>query len=280
MINHRDKLFHKKKDDPLNHRIKSAYNLFRNRITREIKKAKKLYYNEYFKNNLNNMKKTWQGIKQIINLNNKTGPQITQLCHKGKLINTNEEMANTFNDFFTDIGPQLAKEIPQSKRPGGTILYLNPRIPHSFLISPTNPQEISDIINMLDDSKSSGPCSVPTKLLKLARNELSIPFSDICNTSFNEGIFPDKNKVAKVIPSHKKGPTNDANNYRPISLLSVFSKIMEKLMAARLTTYLDLHDIIYPNQFGFRSGYSTTHSLISITETIKRTLDNNKYLTL
>ena len=81
----------------------------------------------------------------------------------------------------------------------------------------------------------------------------------------------------KVIPSYKKGPTNDVNNYRPISLLSTFSKIMEKLMAVRLNTYLELHEIIYPNQFGFRSGYSTTHSLITITENIKITPDRNKY---
>ena len=220
------------------------------------------------------MKKTWQGIKQIININNKAGVQINQLYHKGKQINTNQEMANTFNEFFTEIGPQLDKEIPQSKRPGGCKIYLNSRIPNSFLISITDPQEISDIINNFDDSKSTGPCSVPIKLLKLARNELSIPFSDICSTSFTEGIFPE---IIKVIPSHKKGSTNDVNNYRPISLLSVFSKILEKLMVVRLTTYLELYEIIYPNQFGFRQGYSTSHSLISITETIKKILDNNKY---
>ena len=108
------------------------------------------------------MKKTWQGIKQIININNKEGVQINQLCHKGKQINTNE--------FFTEIGPQLDKEIPQSKRPGGCKIYLNSRIPNS-LISTTDPQEISDIINNFDDSKAAGPCSVPIKLLKLARNE-------------------------------------------------------------------------------------------------------------
>ena len=114
-------------------------------------------------------------------------------------------------------------------------------------------------------------------MLKLVGNELSLSFSDICNTSFKEGIFPDKNKIAKVIPSHKKGPINDVNNYRPVSLLSTFSKIMEKIMAVRLNTYLELHEIIYPNQFGFRSGCSTTHSLITITENILKTLDRNKY---
>ena len=105
-------------------------------------------------------------------------------------------------------------------------------------------------------------------MLKLARHELSIPQNDICNTSFNAGIFPEK---------IKKGPTNDVNNYRPISLLSVFSKLLEKLMVVRLTTHLEVYEIIYPNQFGFRPGYSTSLSLISITETIKNTLDNNKY---
>ena len=75
-------------------------------------------------------------------------------------------------------------------------------------------------------------------MLKVARPILSIPFSDICNTSFIEGIFPEKDKVAKVIPSHKKGCTNDVNNYRPISLLSIFSNILEKLIVTKLTTYL------------------------------------------
>ena len=78
-----------------------------------------------------------QGIKQIININNKAGPQTSQLFYKGMQINTNQRMANTFNELFTEIGPQLDKEI----LPGGCKIYLNLRIPISFLISPTNPQE-------------------------------------------------------------------------------------------------------------------------------------------
>ena len=212
MISHREKLLHRKKESPCNQHLEKSYKLFRNRITREIKKAKKKYYKEYFENNINNMKKTWLGIKEIINMNNKLAPQITQLKYKGKQINTNVDMTNTFNDFFTNIGPILDSGIPVSLRPDGSNIYLSPRITHSFLNHPTNPQEISDLINSLDDTKSCGPCPAPTKMLKLVSKEISIPFSIICNSSFEEGVFPDKNKIAKVIPSHKKGSTTDVNN--------------------------------------------------------------------
>ena len=74
--------------------------MFRNRIIRENRKAKKDYYKNYFVDNLNNIKKTWQGIKQLINMNNKSGPQITQLNYKGKHVNSNKEMADSFNTFF------------------------------------------------------------------------------------------------------------------------------------------------------------------------------------
>ena len=204
MISHRERLLHRKKESPCNQHLEKSYKLFRNRITREIKKAKKKYYKEYFENNINNMKKTWLGIKEIINMNNKLGPQITQLKYKGKQINTNVDMANTSNDFFTNIGPILDSGIPVSLRPDVSNIYLPPRITYSFLSSPTNPQEISDLINSLDDTKSCGPCPAPTKMLKLVSKEISIPFSIICNSSFEEGVFPDKNKIAKVIPSHKK----------------------------------------------------------------------------
>ena len=277
MISHKDRLFHQKKKNPRNIRIKCLYNIFRNRVTREIKKAKKEYYKNFFETNLCNMKKTWQGIKEIINLNNRNGPKVSQLNYDGKQINTNDGMANAFNDFFTKIGPKLDKDIPPPRRDKNPTSYLKSRVYHPFLISPTNPNEINNIINALDISKSSGPCSIPIKLIKLVSDNISIPLSDICNTSFNQGIFPERNKIAKVIPIHKNGSPKDVNNYRPISLLSVFSKILEKLMASRLNTFLDLNSIIVHNQFGFRSGFSTTHSLISITETIKKTIDEKKF---
>ena len=83
----------------------------------------------------------------------------------------------------------------------------------------------------------------------------------LINESFFTGIFTDKPKIAKVIALHKKGATDDPSNYRPISLLSVFSKIFEKIMHKRLYNFLELNDVLHPLQFGFRRKHSTQHTL-------------------
>ena len=91
------------------------------------------------------------------------------------------------------------------------------------------------------------------------------------------GVFPDALKISEVIPIHKGGSTEEVNNYRPISLLSVFDKIIEKLMHKRLYEFLQEHNILFQNQFGFCKTNSTTFALLEITEKIKETIDNKKY---
>ena len=97
------------------------------------------------------------------------------------------------------------------------------------------------------------------------------------NKSFSTGVIPYKLKLAKVVPIHKKGSFDNPTNYRPISLLSVFSKLIEKLMHQRLYKFLELCDVLYSLQFGFREKHSTNHALISMTEAIKSTIDNKKF---
>ena len=98
------------------------------------------------------------------------------------------------------------------------------------------------------------------------------------NESFQSGIFPKKMQQAKVIPLFKKGCSMTVSSYRTISLLStIFSKIAEKLMYKRLYNFLEIHKIIYDLQFGFRASHSVNHALISMTESIKNSLDNKKF---
>jgi len=99
----------------------------------------------------------------------------------------------------------------------------------------------------------------------------------LINDSFLCGTFPNKLKLAKVTRFFKKGSRQDKDNYRPISVLSIFSKIFEKAMYKRFYSYLECHSILYPSQFGFRRKYSTNHTLLSITESIRNSIDNNEF---
>ena len=116
------------------------------------------------------MKSTWKGIKNILNLNNNKGTQVTQLNYNGKNLNKNKDTANAFNEFFTNVGPTLDKDIPIATNLRDPNIYLSSRVPHSLLLAPTTSHELNEIISNLDDSKSSGPSSIPTKLVKLVRN--------------------------------------------------------------------------------------------------------------
>ena len=145
-----------------------------------------------------------------------------------------------------------------------------------FIIANISIDEVLDIINQLE-SKSAGPQSIPVKLLKLIPDLIITPLCKIISNSFTSGVFPESLKISKVIPIHKEGSTQILNNYRPISLLSVFDKIIEKLMHKRLYSFLTDHNILFQNQFGFRKNNSTTYALIQITEMIKESIDNHKY---
>ena len=103
------------------------------------------------------------------------------------------------------------------------------------------------------------------------------PLTHIFNTSFKTGVFPDKLKIAKVIPVFKSGIKEDCSNYRPISLLPQFSKILEKLFNSRLSAFIDKNNIINPSQYGFRENMSTTYALTELINEITSSLNNKMY---
>ena len=185
------------------------------------------------------------------------------------------EITNNFNNFFANVGPDTEKTVPKVPNMSPS-MYLKNRNQLDLIIAHISEDEILDIINSLSN-KSTGPASIPLRLLKIVADLIVVPLCRIINISFSTGVFPDVLKVSKIIPLHKGGSTLEVNNFRPISLLSIFDKIIEKLMHKRLYDFLDEHDILYEHQFGFRKFYSTAYSLIEITEQIKSTIDNGKY---
>ena len=171
-------------------------------------------------------------------------------------------MSNVFNNYFTSIAVETKSNIKFS--PKHYTDYLSSTNTNTFFLTPTDKNEIAFIKSSLDSYKSSGPNSIPVKILKLLKNDISQQLSDIFNMSFLTGQFPSVLKIAEVIPMHKKQSKVDYANYRPISLLPNIEKIIEKLMYKRLSNFMDIKNLIYSLQFGFRQKYSTTNALTTL----------------
>ena len=241
----------------------------------ELKTSRISYYIQYFTEHKNNMKMLWSGIKSIINVKNNRLNNISQIVQNGKVIKNPQDIAQAFNQYFVNIAQNIDKEIPRTRK--CPLDYLGARTAESFFISPTDSSEIDSIISQLHKGKSVGPYSIPINLLKRLSPNIASSLASLINESFSTGIFPDKVKVANVIALHKKGATDNHSNYRPMSLLSIFSKIFEKLMHKRFYRFLEANEILRPLQFGFRKKHSTLHTLISMTEHIKNTIDSGNY---
>jgi hypothetical protein len=122
---------------------------------------------------------------------------------------------------------------------------------------------IEKMISKMKSKTSCGHDGLSNKVLKLIKHEISHPLSLLINKSLHTGIFPDSMKIAKVLPLYKKGDLHDVNMYRPISLLPVLSKVLEKVVNQQLFAYLNLHTLLTKSQFGFRPKMSTTHAIMS-----------------
>ena len=220
------------------------------------------------------MKKTWKGINELIRSNsNKT--YINQIQYNETVITDKKQIVNTFNDFFINVGPTTDREIP--KTPISPLSFLKHRVASDFVLKPTSVPEVMTTLLQLDDKKSPGPSEIPINLLKLSAPIIVPHLVTILNLSLQTGIFPNLMKLAKVIPIFKSGSKLLVTNYRPISLLSVFSKIFEKIVHKQFYSFLCTNSVIYDTQFGFQKNKSTLHSLIEIVENIRNCMDKSNY---
>ena len=247
--------------------MKYLYNVFRNRVNRELKKTKKKYYATYFEEHSKNIRKMWEGIRSIVNTKNSGIAKIAQLNVNGRVIDNPKQIVNKVSDFFVNVGPNTEKEVPKVPTLSPDH-FLKNRNQFNFIIAHISNEEVIEIIKSLQN-KATGPSSIPLKLLHIVADLIVFPLCHIINMSFSTGEFPEKLKIVKVIPIHKGGSTQDINNFRPISLLSIFDKIIENIMHSRLYDFLE-HSILFENQFGFRKNNSTSYALMEITEKNKR----------
>ena len=176
-----------------------------------------------------------------------------------------------------NVGPNLAKGIQTPSTNIKMQDYLGPANEHSIYLFEVEESEIIEIVKKFKGKLSTDFNDINMDIVKRVMTNIVKPFSHICNTSFISGIFPDNMKIAKVIPLYKAGEKNLFTNYRPVSLLSQFSKIFEKIFSKRLDKYIDNFSLLNDSQYGFRSGKSTALALMELTEDISFAMDEKMY---
>ena len=278
-INERDKIhktFLKTVEQPKRSEIFDLYKLKRNEVVSLIRKSKKSYFEDFFEENKTDIKKVWQGIKNIVNINKKQDILPSKLKFKNNFYSKDSDIAECFNSFFTNIGNSVEEKIPKTDVSFSTFLKNKPD--NSLFLEPVSENEVIDMIKNLNSSKASGPSSIPTNILKIFSDSLAKPLAHIINHSFSEGVFPSALKLASICPIFKKKEKDKCENYRPISLLSNISKLFERAMHSRVYDFFEKYKLLYKNQFGFRKKHSTNHAILNIVEDIRKSLNINAFV--
>ena len=271
-IKHKNKLYKKTKKIPVTHII-VEYKQYKNKLNKILKESERMYNQDMFESYKGNMKQTWNVIKRILNKNKKS-ITINTIQHASKTVTDSAEIANVFNNFFTNVGTDLAKKIPfTNKLPSS---FLKDKMYNSMVLEQVTPDELDKIIHGLKNS-AVGHDDVDAGHLKAAYQFIKIPLLHICNQSLLQGIFPSDLKMARVNPLFKAGDSMKVNNYRPVSILPVLSKVLERLMYKGLINFLNKHKILYEYQFGFRKLHSTYMALIAAQEFIYNVSQNGEY---
>ena len=213
----------------------------------------------------NDGKKKWRAIKSGLLLQSEN-KKIAEINDGGAILTDKTDIAKAFSEHFKTCATKLAEGLPDGR---DTSAVMEDGDPWGF--THTTEVEIAKIIKTLMNKNSSGHDSLSNRMLKKEPYAFAKLLKPLINQSIDQGIFPDGLKTANVIPIFKKGDQSNLNNYRPISLLPVISKIFEKVLNEQLTRIID-NGYIDENQFGFRKGHSTEDAVIKFVDKIERDL--------
>ena len=251
---------------------KYNYKTYSKKLSHVKEAAKTNHYSHLIQKSSRNTKLIWKTINDILKYKTKKSKDIHSIrCEDNKIATEPFDIGNTLNNYFNSIGSNLGKSCGDMEYKDN-IAYIH----NSLYLKPITNSEISNLLDKIDINKSSGPDDPPNKLVKIAKTIITPILTKLYNLCLDQGIFPDVLKTAAVIPIHKSGNDQSPNNYRPISLISTFSKILEKLIYKRTYEFLEKYSIIHRNQFGFRKNFSTEMAVTQIYENLVKTIEDKK----
>ena len=242
----------------------NRYKEYRNVYNKLIRAAKQLYYKSALEMHKHDLKKSWEILRDAIRKKKDKTSLIEEIRDNNVHISDDVGMAESFNHHFTNIANNITNSINPSDR--DCTEYIQENNFH-FDFGNVYSVEIKNIVKEMKSKTSSDMFGVSNNFVKQTVDVLLDPLTHIFNLSLTTGKIPTSLKKAKVIPIYKLSQRDaesksNMSNYRPISLLPIFSKILEKLVAIRLTIFLKNNDILYKHQYGFQARKSTVHPIV------------------
>ena len=251
----------------------SEYKKVRNDVTRSIRQAKTSYFTDLF-SKVKNTGAYWNLVNK--STNPKSRKSIGPIKKEDKtLALTDKEKANSINLFFSTVGHKLNSLLPTSTHLQPPTL-VNNEVPLLSQVA-LNREAVSKKINSLQVKKSAGPDNIHPKLLRLAGDAITTSLIGLYQYSIDREEVFSQWKLARISPIHKKDDETDIANYRPVSLLSIPSKILESLVNDALVDHVfTSNDLASDRQWAYRKGYSTELLITHLTELWRRELDKGK----
>ena len=243
------------------------------------KLKKKEYFKQKLQENRGKPKELWKTLKSL-GLPSKTSSS-SKPCLKedGELKHDSKSIARIFKDFFSNLAENLLKLLPKApnKFNSKTVndYYKKMKLNNKrFVLNTVTVEEVKQILLNLDPSKATGIDNISARFLRDGASILANPIKQICNLSITQGCFPDSCKSAKLKPLFKKGNKTNPEKYRPISILPVVSKIIERVVHNQIEAFLTENKILYKYQSGFRKNHSTDFCLQYINNKISKGFDS------
>lgn len=254
------------------------YRSIRNKISAEIKNLKADYFTTKISECLQhrNVKKSWSLINNLLGKNAKS-TIINEIKTDSNVLTDKNLIANKLNDYFVNIGPSLALEVEEDHRTfAGETNVTDSECNTIFRFSDISVDQVLNNLKQLIVSKATGIDKIPAKVLKISADIVAPSLTSIFNQSLRSGIFVSDWKLARVHPIYKSEDRSKCENYRPISILPVVSKIFEKEIFRQLYDYLSVNSLISKFQSGFRPKYSTLTLLLQMCDKWLENMDEGK----
>jgi hypothetical protein len=261
----KDRLYSLIKRYPLNARYHNYFIEASQKHANNILKAKQDYCTLRLNDTIDKPKEMWSFFDELMHGKSKNKQKVMSLEVGTCKTSDPKLVACEFNSYFTRVGKELAESIPDVAT--APPRHKNVDVQLDFF-EPTTKTEISEIIDGLNKDAASGHDGISIKLIKSLGDKFFSYLSREINASFDKGIFPNSLKIARVIPVYKNGDPNHCKNYRPISILSVLSKVYETVLKNRLEEHLFHNKLIHENQFGFMKKSNTTAASINFLRTV------------